>query len=385
MTIVATLAGVTTTVPAPPRRRCGWKTRAALVLLGCVLGLACAEVGARVLAYSHEQRVLADWQRLERGDVPPPVDLPDSETTLGRLVRISQWPDIVYEFLPHLRARFRGQQCDINAQGFRGDDWPPPARTAASLRIVGLGDSVMFGWGVAEPDTFLRVLQRELAARLPSLHIEVLNSGVPGYNTAMEVATLEHKVLPWRPDLVLIDFVGNDADLPNLIARQSGVFDLDRCYVYDLVRLLLGRYSQWSDTPLQGAPATGDHFESRAERVPPAYRSMVGEAGVLRAYDRLDALSRQHGFRVLVTCHLDVPEFVRQACRQHGWALVENGDAARRHMREHGIDPAHYRYSELVLGDGDPHPSALGHRIFGDTIAAFLLGPGGIAAGTDGK
>ena len=41
-----------------------------------------------------------------------------------------------------------------------------------------------------------------------------MNTGVPGYNTYMEVAALKQKWLFYEPALVVIDFVGNDLDLP---------------------------------------------------------------------------------------------------------------------------------------------------------------------------
>ncbi len=338
------------------------------------------EGGARVLAWQRQRKVLADWERLASAEVPPAeVVLDDSDSRLGRLVRTSADPRIVYEFLPRLRARFRGQRCEFNSQGFRGAEWPPPERTPGTLRIAGLGDSVMFGWGIAEQDTFLRVLERDLSATAPGGGVEVLNTGVPGYNTAMEVATFERKVLPYRPDIVLIDYVGNDADLPNLIANQSDPFALDRLFAYDLWRQFRGRYSQFGDHPLQVAPFSGTRFESDPDRVPPIYRDMVGEAGVVRALRRLHELSQQHTFHLAVTCHYELPPYVRAVCDELHLPMVENVANIRSHLRAGGTDESRYLKSDLVLCPTDPHPSVLAHHLFGTAIAASLRREGWIA------
>jgi hypothetical protein len=76
----------------------------------------------------------------------------------------------------------------------RGGD-PPMDLADGHVRIVGIGDSVLFGSGVAHGDTFLAVLENLLAAALPGRRVSTVNTGVPGYNTTMEVATLEQKCL----------------------------------------------------------------------------------------------------------------------------------------------------------------------------------------------
>jgi hypothetical protein len=363
--------------PEKPRRRLGLRGRLVLLLFGGALGIAGLEIGARVLAHVRTQKVRADWERLRHSTAAPAAL---GKATLGQMVFLSDDPRIVYELIPNVTATFQGQECAINAEGHRDAPWPAPARTPDSLRIVGLGDSVMFGWGVRAEDSFLSVLQRSLAAALPGTRVEVLNTGVPGYNTAMEVAAFERQSLRYRPDIVILDYVGNDTDLPNLIASQSDLFDLRHSFAWDLVRKLFGRWSRWCDSPLQGAPFTGDRFESDPDRVPPAYRDMVGEAGVERAMVRLHELAQAHGFHVVVSTHLEAPAFVHRICERLGLSLVENTPCVRRYMAEHGIAPADYLRSELTL-PGDPHPSALGHRLFAATILAFLQRSGWLPAG----
>jgi hypothetical protein len=57
--------------------------------------------------------------------------------------------------------------------------------------------------------------------------VEVLNFGVSGYGTAQELITLESRVLPYRPDLVLLAFYAEN-DVSNNSRRLDG--HLDRPY-----------------------------------------------------------------------------------------------------------------------------------------------------------
>jgi len=109
------------------------------------------------------------------------------------------------------------------------------------FRILILGDSVSFGWGVARDETFGAVLERELNATRGPVRFEVVNTGRPMVNTSYELGVLlglspetldgvesgavgiaallaapapgpETGGLPFDPDLILLQFeAGNDA------------------------------------------------------------------------------------------------------------------------------------------------------------------------------
>jgi lysophospholipase L1-like esterase len=94
-----------------------------------------------------------------------------------------------------------------NSRGFR-QDVPTPLRKADdTIRIVGVGDSVMWGAWVEREDAWLGVLERELATRSG---YEVINAGVIGYSTYQERLFLERHVLPLAPDVVVVNHCDND-------------------------------------------------------------------------------------------------------------------------------------------------------------------------------
>jgi hypothetical protein len=99
------------------------------------------------------------------------------------------------------------------------------AKPANTDRILALGDSFTMGVGVESADAFPKVLERLLAAAAPARSVEVVNAGVPGYNTRQERTYLQASGLALQPDLVLLNvFVGNDIH-DNLVEDRVKVVD----------------------------------------------------------------------------------------------------------------------------------------------------------------
>ena len=96
---------------------------------------------------------------------------------------------------------FSALQYRTNAMGFRGTDFPPKTDRP---RILALGNSCTFGWGVTEDSVYTADLQRMLPA------FDVLNCGAPGYSS-YQGKILLHEVAPkLKPDIALIMFGWND-------------------------------------------------------------------------------------------------------------------------------------------------------------------------------
>jgi len=109
----------------------------------------------------------------------------------------------------------------INSDGFRDRLYARP-KPPGTHRIIVLGDSIAFGYGVAEDEAFPAVLEALLRAR-SSTRTEVLNFGVNGYNPYNEAALLAHLAPEYEPDLVLVQFCVNDLNDPTLHFDASTV------------------------------------------------------------------------------------------------------------------------------------------------------------------
>lgn len=110
-----------------------------------------------------------------------------------------------------------------NALGLRGTA-VGRSKPPGTLRILVLGDSFAFGFGVEDDETFPARLETLLRERL-GRPVEVLNAGVPGWNTAHYGLFLRERGLALQPDRVLVALMGND--VPTL-GRQRFHVDANR-------------------------------------------------------------------------------------------------------------------------------------------------------------
>lgn len=105
-----------------------------------------------------------------------------------------------------------------NSLGYRSPEISrekPPGR----FRILALGDSMTYGIGVENDETFCAVLG-QLDPRL-----EVINAGANGYGTSQELLVLREEGLGLRPDLVLVAFFWND--LGDSYTREFPAFSFE--------------------------------------------------------------------------------------------------------------------------------------------------------------
>ena len=350
-----------------------------------------AEAALRVVAW-REDRVR--FEEVFRAELPTLA--PGREAKLAHVIRPARHPGIVYELRPNLRVRFaHGSQVTTDARGFRSHgDVSAATGGPAVFRIVGLGDSFMFGQGVSDGEPYLSIVARELATESAGLEprYEVLNTAVPGYNTWMEVSTLEAKALDPPPDLVLVHFVGNDLELPNFIRERRPVASLSRSFLVDFVqdRLAMapapaprepGALGVLRDAGLVAAPR-GETvgFERDARRVPEVYRHMVGRDGFAGALDRLAELRSRHGFEVVVFTSAEragPSRRVLSAARERGFHALDVGPHIARTLEEQGH--ARFLDSPLAASETDGHFSAQGHALTAGVLLAYLRAEGLLA------
>jgi lysophospholipase L1-like esterase len=179
---------------AKRRRRLGVKL--ALLLAALLLPLLCCELFLQVVDPGDfgelEDRERFSAEVLEKADL-------GGRSTL-RLV-----PGAVSSYLGH--------EVRVSAQRMRNRvvEVPKPADV---YRVVVLGDSVPFGWGVGEHDPFPRQLER-LLQQLPrrdGRRYEVVNAGSPGWGLTDEFFWLRDEGLALAPDIVLHCVINNDIE-----------------------------------------------------------------------------------------------------------------------------------------------------------------------------
>ena len=124
---------------------------------------------------------------------------PESDTSLyglslGDIIQPSSHEGVIYELKPNVQWTI--SWVSLSSSTLKGcDDYEYRLRKEpGTFRIIGLGDSSLFGWGVPLEDSTLKVLERSLNEPSSAHKFEVMNFAVPGYNTAMEAEAVRAEV-----------------------------------------------------------------------------------------------------------------------------------------------------------------------------------------------
>lgn len=130
-------------------------------------------------------------------------------------------PDVGRVLQPRLSGvEFRGAVVSTNDDGLREGTITRP-KPPGVLRVVLLGDSYVFGWGVDANRRVGRLLQQHLRRELPGREVEVLTVAVPSWNLRAQCAYLRRQAALLQADLVVVHLCDNDLD-DDLAVRGFG-------------------------------------------------------------------------------------------------------------------------------------------------------------------
>jgi lysophospholipase L1-like esterase len=277
--------------------------------------------------------------------------------------------DLVVRHQPGLRTVYQGVEVSINAHGLREREMGPARPNRP--RLVMLGNSVTFGWGVEVEDTYGRQLEDVLSGHF-GLDVETVNTGVAGYNTIQMLRYTERHGTALQPDALVLMFVENDVDplgpTPEELASLGGYlkhprlnleFALGRSRVYSMARhlipgLILRPKVAVSDPGWDTAMASMRELAawSRERQVPLLvffFRMLPSEKTDL-LYAELRAVAAEEQFELV-----DVLPWYA------------------------GINPR-----DLTVSFVDAHPNGAGHRILAEGMAETMVANGMLARWLNG-
>ena len=290
---------------------------------------------------------LEDLDRATSAAGLPPGEIV-TRHSLAMIIRRSPNERLIYELAPRLDLQFGEARVRTNSAGMRSDLEFAAEKPAGTLRVVGIGDSGMFGWNVEPNEDYITVLGTLLNARGDGRRYETINLAVPGYNTQMEVDALVDKGLRYRPDIVVVGWCENDYQLPFMLPQIGQWTRRDVSFLW----LLVFRRQEFSNLALVQIK---DLSHADRTNIPEFFRENSGVEGVRRSLLRLRDLAAKEGFQVLVLGPL----------KQRSEAIVA----------EAGL-PAYNTYQKLPKGTWPEaynvhfmHPAAGGHRLLAESLA----------------
>jgi hypothetical protein len=265
----------------------------------------------------------------------------------------------LYELAPSSSIVLNGHQLTTNRWGMRDRDYDLEQRPG-TYRIGILGSSSVMGLNVGDDETFESLvesrLNRELGGK-PYQRYEILNFGVNGYNPPTQVTVLDKKVLPFKPDAVVIVF--NSVESFFTVERFAKSLRRGIAPIDDIFREIAHEAKVDARTPAL-----------RAERRLAPYAPRLIEWSFRKIAERC----RQEGIRAIwvfqpmlsagKSQHEEATEMTRMA-RDAGFSVINLEGAYA------GVNP-----ESLTVAPWDAHPNAEGHRRLAEGLyAALVAGP----------
>lgn len=362
--------------------------RLALLLASTLVTLTVAEVLCRVRAHqNNEDTIEAAFRR------PQQFSAGKGQAALGDIIQLSREDRITYELRPGMQdVIFKGAPVSTNSLGFRSPELAPAAAPGA-ITIFGIGDSIMFGHGVGDGESYLDVLRDLLNERHPDVEWRVINTGVPGYNAVMEVATLEKKGLAFEPDLVILGVCGNDYAPPRYVRVEDDVFDLSRSFFHEfLLEKLAGERpgSRYRDEALTHRNTWSQETGREKGTPPDRYAHLYGRDAFLGALDQLAALSDEHGFDVLAFALNDYPDApeMMEDCGERGFPRLHMQSQIEEYFQDATGKPFSWKAmmkTDLVVNPNNGHPSVKLNRMAAERLYEALRDEGWIEEWTRGS
>jgi len=263
---------------------------------------------------------------------------------------------------------YQGVEVRTNEMGLR--DRPLGPKQPGHPRILMLGDSVLFGWGVRAEDTSSRQLETLLRTR-DGIDAETINSGVVGYNSYQEMTFLETRGPGIQPDAVVLLYVDNDIEAIDPARPQMGL-----------------RPDPWKE------PAAWFDYYASASRFYFMLRQMLP---VLLTSNSVSVRNRRSSFGWRQS--MESIAAVGRYCKAHDlpFTLVQFrmtpgtlGDALRTDLEAIAMREGFTYADTLSWFDGtnirhltnsfvDTHPNAQGQRILAEGMEKLLIADGALS------
>jgi hypothetical protein len=378
----------------PNRRR---RYRWLLVACGLMGGLAIAELSLAILNVPARYQPRTYPPQFFFPNVAPVNDAP--------LYMNSHSTDIVFEYDGNPRGYF-GDKNEVvhstNSLGFRGGEFAlkmtadgiETTKRPNVLRIAFLGDSFTFGEGVNFADTYseqaIAGLNESIAASPndaggnSARQFEAYNFGVGGYNTTQALNLLNGLALGAAPDLVVLGYVLNDAELPLFqVDQQSGKririkretenlnsFEPPTGFFQQLrtVQLL----TQFGSNKAMAAKYVAYHRSIFNDDSASWQASQLALTEIITACDNrkipcivvlFPALFRLDDYPFL-DIHQQIQQVVSEAVQKTGAEPSGRFVDLRDHLQQAGLNQA----EELWVHPTDHHPNEIVHRIAGQQL-----------------
>lgn len=261
----------------------------------------------------------------------------------------------------------------INSLGTRGPEFLA-AKPPKTFRILSLGDSRTFGWGLSEEDTYSSLVAKQAQQILgDSTKVEIINAGVNAWSYAQMYVYFRDIGLAYNPDLVIIadgnlwtQFSENsDPDFVKKFMRRIWLKNLLRksaLYHFVIEVQLANFYATHREKFIPIDPKKDQLFQEQQQKDPDAFfRDAIHSLCELAVSKKINpimvyipTLSQLEGRMT------DVLPSKKQAAAKYGVPLIDFSDDLKKHGK-----------SWMLEGD-EAHLNVEGNRALASRIVEAM-------------
>jgi len=273
-------------------------------------------------------------------------------------------------------TRYGGHPVRVNNFGLRGPQIG--RRLPGTPRVVFVGDSVTFGYGLPEESTYVHLLNgRRIGGSAP---IETINAAIAGWSAREYRMFVERYAEALQPDAIIVGVVLNDlTELLNGRLETTGQSSISAINTLTLLARRSAAVSALKRLYIRVADPRGRELDSVRELAERPESRAVREAMA----SHLEELMQTYEFAAVRSIRFGLMLF------PFAFQLDEPSlDAPQREMREFAermgiayldlLEPLGGIPSKTLMLD-DVHFSAAGNRLIADAVAAWLAEEGLVA------
>lgn len=272
--------------------------------------------------------------------------------------------------------------CSTNSKGLRSREFPIE-KDEKTFRIICLGDSTTFGYGVSDKDTYPARLEEMLLAKARNRRFEVINAGIPGHTSRDGLIFLEKSLLNYYPDLIIVSLGLNDANgMPgHSDPKYSRTFLEEREY-----QVALKKY----EDNLSQIISLARRSHAKVLFLTPPAASFFPFPDISRFCNKMKEVAGKNGVGII-----DFKPIFEEKEKKEGLILVQEREKQKvlfkgKLLKEvfysdeknfQYISPEIYQYldshdiNQMLLIDG-PHPNELGCQLIAKEIYQYLRSQG---------
>ena len=289
-------------------------------------------------------------------------------STQGQAICEKADGELEFRLMANLDREYAGARVVTNSLGLR--DFRPPHKSADKQQILVLGDSFTFGYGLPLEKSYPYLLEQYLNQQQNGIQYEVMNAGVPGYDTVDELGLLKLILPHYSPKWIIVglhpgDFMSREQLSNKPLIRIREALRHKSAFFAWFYRLYKTRLIKYVPPPKSLLSVDPDNYIDTPEA-----------ARTKDAFKQIHDIGMSNGTELAVFMIVPLVQWERYPYRNLHAGVSKFCEENSIHFVDPLNDFSGHESSSLWLARNDSHYNADANAIAARALLRFLLGVG---------